>query len=68
LEWPGTCGSRQAATPRHAQSVHALEKDTPTWVATGNENPRPFTLIRTADQIFERRNQYLLQRIPGAGH
>jgi hypothetical protein len=48
------------------KSVQALEKDIRAWVATRNENPRPFAWTKTADEIFERLNSYL-QRIPGAG-
>jgi len=49
------------------KSLHALEKDIRSWVTTWNQNPRPFTWTKTADEIFERLNSYL-QRIPGAGH
>jgi transposase len=49
------------------RSVHALENDIRAWVAAWNENPRPFAWTKTADEIFDRLNQYL-QRIPGAGH
>jgi len=49
------------------KNLHALEKDIRGWVASWNENPRPFAWTKTADEIFERLNQYL-QRIPGAGH
>jgi transposase len=49
------------------KSLHALEKDIRSWVATWNENPKPFVWTKTADEIFERLNTYL-QRIPGAGH
>ena len=49
------------------KSLHALEQDIRTWVATWNENPKPFVWTKTADEIFERLNTYL-QRIPGAGH
>ena len=46
---------------------HALEKDIRDWVASWNQNPRPFIWTKTADEIFQRLNSYL-QRIPGAGH
>jgi hypothetical protein len=49
------------------KNLHALEKDIRDWVASRNENPRPFVWTKTADQIFERLHSYL-QRIPGAGH
>jgi transposase len=49
------------------KNLHALEKDIRDWVASWNENPRPFVWTKTADEIFERLHSYL-QRIPGAGH
>jgi transposase len=49
------------------KNLHALEEDIRDWVPSWNENPRPFTWTKTADEIFERLNSYL-QRIPGAGH
>ena len=64
--WFGLLTDKQLRRGAH-RSLHALEKDIRAWVATWNENPRPFAWTKTADQIFERLNQYL-QRIPGAGH
>jgi transposase len=49
------------------KNLYALEKDIRDWVASWNNNPRPFAWTKTADEIFERLNSYL-QRIPGAGH
>jgi transposase len=49
------------------RSIQALEKDIRDWIATWNENPKPFTWTKTADEILERLHTYL-QRIPGAGH
>jgi transposase len=49
------------------KNLHALEHDIRDWVTNRNQNPRPFTWTKTADEIFERLNSYL-QRIPGAGH
>jgi transposase len=49
------------------KNLHALENDIRDWVATWDDNPRPFVWTKTADEIFERLNSYL-QRIPGAGH
>jgi transposase len=49
------------------KNLHALENDIRDWVASWNENPRPFVWTKTADEIFERLHSYL-QRIPGAGH
>jgi hypothetical protein len=33
-------------------SVQALETDTREWIATWNDNPRPFTWTKTADEIL----------------
>jgi transposase len=49
------------------RSIPALEKDIRDWISTWNQNPRPFTWTKTADEILDRLNSYL-QRIPGAGH
>jgi transposase len=49
------------------RSVHALEADIRAWVKTWNENPRPFTWTKTAEQILESLSR-LLQRTTGAGH
>jgi transposase len=64
--WFGLLTDKQLRRGAH-KSLHALEKDIRTWVASWNDNPRPFTWTKTADEIFERLNSYL-QRIPGAGH
>jgi hypothetical protein len=31
--------------------VRALEKDIREWIATWNEDPRPYVWVKTADQI-----------------
>jgi transposase len=64
--WFGLLTDKQLRRGVH-KSLHALEKDIRSWVTTWNQNPRPFTWTKTADEIFERLNSYL-QRIPGAGH
>lgn len=46
------------------RSVPALEKDIRTWISNWNENPRPFTWTKSADEILERLASYI-QRIPG---
>ena len=33
-------------------SVQALENDIRDWIATWNDNPRPFAWIKTADEIL----------------
>ncbi len=49
------------------RSIQALEKDIRDWIAQWNDNPKPFTWTKSADEILERLASYL-QRIPGAGH
>jgi transposase len=40
-------------------SVKALEDDIKTWIDTWNENPRPFTWTKTADEILKSLADYL---------
>jgi transposase len=40
-------------------SVQALENDIREWIATWNTNPRPFTWIKTADEILNSLADYL---------
>ena len=49
------------------RTIQALEKDIRDWIATWNDNPRPFIWTKTADKILERLTSYL-QRITDAGH
>lgn len=49
------------------KTVKDLTADLNTWIATWNENPRPFVWHKTADQILENLSGYL-QRISDAGH
>lgn len=48
-------------------SVPALENDIRDWIATWNDNPRPFTWTKTADQIIDRICRYC-SRVSGPGH
>ena len=64
--WFGLLTDRQLRRGVH-DSVAALERDIQSWIDQWNENPRPFTWTKTADEILERLSRYL-QRIPGAGH
>jgi len=47
-------------------SVQALENDIRDWIATWNDNPRPFTWTKTADEILASLADYLAK--VGAGH
>jgi transposase len=40
-------------------SVQALENDIKDWIATWNDNPRPFTWTKTADEILSSLADYL---------
>jgi transposase len=64
--WFGLLTDQQLRRGVHT-TVQALEKDIRTWTKSWNDNPRPFTWIKTADQILERLATYL-DRIPGGGH
>ena len=48
-------------------SIHALEADIRQWIDTWNENPRPFTWTKTADEILNSLAKYLA-RISGVRH
>src|SRR2546421_1592111 len=48
-------------------SVQALENDIRDWIATWNDNPRPFTWAKTAEEILDSLARYIA-RISGAGH
>jgi len=40
-------------------SVKALEDDIKEWITTWNDNPRPFTWTKTADEILSSLADYL---------
>ena len=48
-------------------SIAALEADIRQWIDTWNDNPRPFTWTKTADEILNSLAKYLA-RISGATH
>jgi transposase len=48
-------------------SVYALEKDIREWITNWNQDPKPFTWTKTADDILQRLASYL-HRLPGARH
>ena len=45
-------------------SVKALEDDIKAWIDTWNENPRPFTWVKTADEILNSLADYLTKITP----
>lgn len=49
------------------KSVAALEKDVREWIKNWNDNPKPFTWTKTADEILNSLAKYM-SKISGAGH
>ena len=49
------------------KSVQSLEADIRAWIATWNENPRPYVWTKSADEILDNIAR-LCQRISGEGH
>jgi transposase-like protein/transposase len=49
------------------KSVVALEKDVRAWIATWNEDPKPFVWRKTAEEILDSLAKYI-SRISGAAH
>src|SRR5512135_747446 len=49
------------------KSVKALEADIRTWIEHWNEDPKPFTWTKTAEEILDSLAKYI-ERISGAGH
>ena len=49
------------------RSVPALNNDIRAWIATWNQNPRPFVWTKTADEILDSIARYC-ERINRSGH
>jgi hypothetical protein len=49
------------------KSVQSLESDIRTWIEHWNEDPRPFSWTKTADEIPNSLAEYMT-KISGAGH
>jgi hypothetical protein len=49
------------------KSVQALEADIRAWIQTWNQNPRPFTWAKTADEILDSLARHIA-KISGAGY
>lgn len=64
--WFGELTRKMLQRSAH-RSVTALTADLNAWVATWNENPKPFVWHKTADEILDTLGGYL-QRIYDAGH
>jgi transposase len=64
--WFGLLTDQQLRRGVH-ESVAGLRADLETWITGWNDNPRPFTWRKTADEILDRLRRYI-QRIPEATH
>ena len=64
--WFGELTTKWLARGTH-RSVKELVASIRTWIATWNENPRPYVWHKTADQILEGPATYC-QRINASGH
>jgi transposase len=64
--WFGLLTSQLLRRAVHT-SVQGLEQDVRDWIATWNENPKPFVWRKTAEEILDSLARYL-QRISGAPH
>ena len=64
--WFGLLTDKKLRRSAH-RSIQALERDIRDWIAHWNENPKPFTWTKTADEILERLASYC-QRIPDVAH
>jgi len=64
--WFGLITDKMIRRGAH-RSVQALEADIRAWIDNWNENPRPFTWTKTADEILASLGR-LLQRNSGEGH
>ena len=64
--WFGLLTDKRLRRNAH-KSLRSLENDIRAWIKNWNDDPKPFTWTKTADEILERLASYL-QRIPGAGH
>ena len=64
--WSGYLTDQKIRRGVH-KSVQALEADIRTWIESWNENPRPFTWTKTAEEILNSLAEYIT-RISGATH
>ena len=64
--WSGFLTDQMIRRGAH-KSVQALEADIRAWVATWNEDPKPFVWKKTAEEILDSLARYC-RRISGAGH
>jgi transposase len=63
--WLGYLTDKKIRRGTH-KSVHALEADIRDWIAQWNENPKPFTWTKTAEEILHSLAEYLARISPAA--
>jgi hypothetical protein len=63
--WFGELTTKKLQRGTH-RSVRALNADIRSWIATWNDDPRPYVWTKTADQILESTSRYC-QRINDSG-
>jgi transposase len=64
--WFGELTTKKIKRGAHT-SVQGLERDIRGWIATWNENPRPYAWLKTADQILDSLAKYCA-RISNSAH
>jgi len=64
--WFGELTEKKIKRGAHT-SVPGLERDIRAWIATWNENPRPYVWLKTADQILDSLAKYCA-RISSSAH
>ena len=64
--WFGYLTSQKIRRGVH-KSVQALESDIRAWIEDWNQNPRPFTWTKTADEILDSLAKYIA-KISGAAY
>jgi len=64
--WFGELTTKKIKRGAHT-SVQGLERDIRGWIATWNENPRPYVWLKTADQILDSLAKYCA-RISNSAH
>jgi transposase len=64
--WFGYLTDKKIRRGAH-KSVQSLEADIRTWIDTWNENPRPFSWTKTAEEILNSLAEYIT-RISGGSH